>query len=47
LVTHDQRAADRAHRELHLDKGQLVEQNGAAMAGDEATETSPRVFRAE
>ncbi len=27
LVTHDQRAADRAHRELHLDKGQLVEQN--------------------
>ncbi len=24
LVTHDQRAADRAHRILHLDKGQLV-----------------------
>ena len=40
LVTHDQRAADRAHRELHLDKGQLVEQ-GAAI------ESSPRVFHAE
>ncbi len=40
LVTHDQRAADRAHRELHLDKGQLVEQ-GAAI------ESSPRVFQAE
>ena len=26
LVTHDQRAAERAHRELHLEKGQLVEQ---------------------
>jgi putative ABC transport system ATP-binding protein len=46
LVTHDQRAADRAHRELHLDKGQLVEQNVAAT--DEGTiESSPRVFRAE
>src|SRR6476661_1664124 len=41
LVTHDQRAADRAHRELHLDKGQLVEQNVAAT--DEGTiESSPR-----
>ena len=29
LVTHDPRAADRAHRELHLDKGQLVEQAAA------------------
>src|SRR4029079_12088686 len=46
LVTHDQRAADRAHRELHLDKGPLVEQNGAVTT-DEPIESSPRVFRAE
>src|SRR5262245_28950494 len=30
LVTHDARAADRAHRELHLDKGRLVEQDTTA-----------------
>ena len=47
LVTHDQRAADRAHRELHLDKGQLVEQNVAAATDEETIESSPRVFRAE
>src|SRR5207253_6629230 len=37
LVTHDQRAADRAHRELHLDKGQLVEQNGNSVQEMETT----------
>src|SRR5262249_42483236 len=51
LVTHDQRAADRAHRELHLDKGQLVEQSEAepppTIAAPMTTEHSPRVFRAE
>ena len=51
LVTHDQRAADRAHRELHLDKGQLVEQEEAEPAptitAPMPTEHSPRVFRAE
>src|SRR5437764_14072766 len=36
LVTHDQRAADRAHRILHLDKGQLV---------DDATAPTEKVFR--
>lgn len=52
LVTHDQRAADRAHRELHLDKGRLVEQSVAVsptavppLPG--TIEPSPRVFRAE
>jgi len=51
LVTHDQRAADRAHRELHLDKGQLVEQadvqSPQTIAAPMPTEHSPRVFRAE
>jgi putative ABC transport system ATP-binding protein len=28
MVTHDPRAAERAHRLLHLEKGQLVEDNG-------------------
>jgi putative ABC transport system ATP-binding protein len=50
LVTHDQRAADRAHRELHLDKGRLVEENGSALPAMETTapfKSSPKVFRAE
>ena len=51
LVTHDQRAADRAHRELHLDKGQLVEQSVAvsptAVPPLPGAMDSPRVFRAE
>jgi putative ABC transport system ATP-binding protein len=51
LVTHDQRAADRAHRELHLDKGQLVEQEGTQLpptiTAPMPTEHSPRVFRVE
>jgi putative ABC transport system ATP-binding protein len=51
LVTHDQRAADRAHRELHLDKGQLVEQEETpsppTITAAMPTEHSPRVFRAE
>ncbi|HEY2882958.1 MAG TPA: ABC transporter ATP-binding protein [Pirellulales bacterium] len=53
LVTHDQRAADCAHRELHLDKGQLVEQflrhpvPAAAAPTPPPMESSPRVFRAE
>jgi putative ABC transport system ATP-binding protein len=51
LVTHDQRAADRAHRELHLDKGRLVEQEVTAVTQVSPTiqpiERSPRVFRAE
>jgi putative ABC transport system ATP-binding protein len=51
LVTHDQRAADRAHRELHLDKGQLVEQVEApakrTIPPALPSEHSPRVFRAE
>jgi putative ABC transport system ATP-binding protein len=29
MVTHDPRAAQRAHRILHLEKGQLVEQAAA------------------
>jgi putative ABC transport system ATP-binding protein len=28
MVTHDPRAAERAHRTLHLDKGRLVESPG-------------------
>jgi putative ABC transport system ATP-binding protein len=51
LVTHDQRAADRAHRELHLDKGRLVEQDQGALrpapAAVHPPQRSPRVFRAE
>ena len=27
MVTHDPKAADAAHRTLHLEKGQLIEQN--------------------
>ncbi|MGH8594654.1 MAG: ABC transporter ATP-binding protein, partial [Gammaproteobacteria bacterium] len=30
MVTHDQRAADKAHRVLHLDKGALSESTAAA-----------------
>jgi putative ABC transport system ATP-binding protein len=30
MVTHDPRAAQRAHRILHLEKGQLVEQHQGA-----------------
>jgi len=29
MVTHDPRAAERAHAVLHLDKGVLVESTGA------------------
>jgi putative ABC transport system ATP-binding protein len=32
MVTHDPRAAARAHRTLHLDKGQLVRESGAQAA---------------
>jgi putative ABC transport system ATP-binding protein len=31
MVTHDPRAADRAHRQLHLDKGVLVDAPEAAL----------------
>jgi putative ABC transport system ATP-binding protein len=31
MVTHDQRAADRAHRQLHLDKGVLVDAPESAL----------------
>jgi putative ABC transport system ATP-binding protein len=40
LVTHDQRAADRAHRELHLDKGRLVEQEELDRGDLEDAETT-------
>jgi putative ABC transport system ATP-binding protein len=43
LVTHDPRAAARAERILHLEKGQLVTDNGAARgpAGSTATQGAP------
>jgi putative ABC transport system ATP-binding protein len=43
MVTHDPRAAERAHRLLHLEKGQLVEDTGAqrAPAGSTAIQEAP------
>jgi putative ABC transport system ATP-binding protein len=43
MVTHDPRAADRAHRLMHLEKGQLVADNGAIHAphGSTAIQTAP------
>lgn len=43
MVTHDPRAAERAHRLLHLEKGQLVEDNGAKRepAGSTAIQAAP------
>ncbi len=47
LVTHDQRAADRAHRELHLDKGRLVEQEESHHGVTEITEGTVKIRRKE
>ena len=43
MVTHDPRAAERAHRLLHLEKGQLVADNGVARAphGSTAVPAAP------
>jgi putative ABC transport system ATP-binding protein len=43
MVTHDPRAAERAHRLLHLEKGQLVADNGVAHAphGSTAIHAAP------
>ena len=37
MVTHDPRAAERAHRLLHLEKGQLVADNGSVHAPHAST----------
>jgi putative ABC transport system ATP-binding protein len=43
MVTHDPRAAERAHRLMHLEKGQLVADNGASQAphGSTAIQEAP------
>src|SRR5438309_1666124 len=43
MVTHDPRAAERAHRLLHLEKGQLVEDNGVSRTthGSTAIQEAP------
>jgi len=49
MVTHDPRAAERAHRLLHLEKGQLVEDNGASRAAHGSTaiqEAPPTTYQA-
>src|SRR5438445_8025949 len=42
LVTHDPRAAQRAQRILHLDKGQLVEEEGLAPKSRESWKSAAR-----
>jgi putative ABC transport system ATP-binding protein len=49
MVTHDPRAAERAHRLLHLEKGQLVEDTGSAPAprgGTAIQEAPPTTYQA-
>jgi len=41
LVTHDPRAAERAERLLHLEKGQLVEAAGALSGAGLRSHASP------
>jgi putative ABC transport system ATP-binding protein len=49
MVTHDPRAAERAHRLLHLEKGQLVEDTGSTRAprgGTAIQEAPPTTYQA-
>src|SRR5438874_2773926 len=49
MVTHDPRAAERAHRLLHLEKGQLVEDNGVSRTAHGSTaiqEAPPTTYQA-
>jgi len=46
MVTHDPRAAARAHRLLHLEKGQLVEDTGNTHSSTAIQEAPPTTYQA-
>jgi putative ABC transport system ATP-binding protein len=47
MVTHDPRAAERAHRLLHLEKGQLVEDTGSQRGSTPVQAAAPTAIQAE
>jgi putative ABC transport system ATP-binding protein len=47
MVTHDPRAAERAHRLLHLEKGQLVEDTGSQRGSTAVQAAAPTAIQAE
>jgi putative ABC transport system ATP-binding protein len=46
MVTHDPRAAERAHRLLHLEKGQLVEDTGSQRGSTAVQAATPTTYQA-
>jgi putative ABC transport system ATP-binding protein len=46
MVTHDPRAAERAHRLLHLEKGQLVEDTGSNRGSTAVQAAAPTTYQA-
>jgi putative ABC transport system ATP-binding protein len=47
MVTHDPRAAERAHRLLHLEKGQLVEDTGSQRGSTAVQAAAPTAIQAQ